>query len=231
MNKFVKTEYDKFKQKTVVELKEEIELDTKNSTMYMLSPKIGFRQIKLENEPDTLVMDIVATSKNGLNLANGQLQLIADDRHLSFEPHESFSDPYLDSFHIESDWYKLDQGDLKIICDANSLEVRVTNGDEHADLSLIDKLQWGARVMYNALYDNTAYVNEILTPGNMKEQKEYIEKHKSGLIWTWVLGVIAIIIGVCCAWWLVVLGAGAIGIYQYCFSKKKNDIINSTALE
>lgn len=231
MNKFVKSDYDRFKQKKVVALKEEIELGTSNTTMMILTPKVGFRQITIEDKPSVLVIDITASSRNGLNLSKGELLMIVDGKHLSFEPHESFSEPYLESFHIESNWYEISEANLKIICDATSLEVRVTNGDEYADLSSVEKMQWGARVIYNALFDKTAYVNEILAPGNLRDQQAFVEKHKSRLTWTWVLGILAIIIGYFWAWWLIVIGIGAIGIYQYCYTKKKNDIINSTELE
>ena len=231
MNKFVKSDYDRFKQKKVVELKDEIQLNTSNTTMMLLEPKVGFRQISIEDQPSVLVIDFTATSRNGLNLSNGELLMILDGKHLSFKPNESFSDPYLDSFHIESNWYEISKDDLKAICDATSFEVRVTNGNDYADLSSLEKMQWGARVMYNALFDKTAYANAILKPGNLRDQQAFVEKHKSRLTWTWVLGILAIIIGYFWAWWLIVIGIGAIGIYQYCYTKKKNDIINSTELE
>ena len=231
MNKFVKSEYDQFKQKKVIKLKEEIKLDSQATSMMLLSPKIGFRQVTVANNPSTLVMDFTATSISGLHLSNGELQMIVDGKHYSFEPHESYSEPYLEKYHIESDWYEINEAYLKSICDAKTIALRVTNGDEYADITSMEKMQWGARAMYNALFDKTAYVNEILKVANLKEQKEYIKKYRKRLIWAWVLGIIFIIIG----WWIydewfIVVGV-VVGIFQFCYSKKKRDILNSTDLE
>lgn len=232
MNKFVKSEYDQFNQKKVICLKDEIKLDATAPKMMLLSSEIGFRQVTIKDNPSILVMDFVATSLNGLNISNGELQMIVDGEHYSFAPNQSFSDPYLSNYHIESDWYEINEAYLKSICDAKTLAVRVTNGNEYADLSSLEKMQWGARVMYNALFDKTAYVNEILAVSNLKEQQEYVEKYKSKLIWTWVIGIVMILIGWWSMdWWLIVIGIIAIGIFQFWYSKKKNDILNSTALE
>lgn len=232
MNKFVKSEYDQFNKKKVISLKDEIKLDATAPKMMLLSSEIGFRQVTIKDNPSILVMDFIATSLNGLNISNGELQMIVDGEHYSFAPNQSFSDPYLSNYHIESDWYEINEAYLKSICDAKTLAVRVTNGNEYADLSSLEKMQWGARVMYNALFDKTAYVNEILAVSNLKEQQEYVEKYKSKLIWTWVIGIVMILIGWWSVdWWLIVIGIIAIGIFQFWYSKKKNDILNSTALE
>ncbi len=229
MNKFVKSEYDQLKQKRVIRLKDEIKLDVQEKTMFLSSPEIGFRQITIKDMDilSGLVIDLTAISCNGLNISNGELQMVIDGEHYSLEPHESYSEDYLNDLHIESDWYEINEAYLKSICDAKTLSVRVTNGEEYADLSSIG-MQRGARVMYNALFDKTAYVNEILAISS----QEYEQKHKSGLIRTWVLGIGVIIVGWWLEiWWLIVIGIIAIGIYQFCYSKKKRDILNSTIFE
>ena len=240
MNKFVKSEYDQLKQRRDIRLKDEIILVVKKGTMDLIYSKIDFRQVTIKDKDNLLVIDLTANSRNGVNISNGELQMVVDGEHYSLEPHESYSTDYLGDWHIESDFYVIDEAYLKSICDAKTLSVRVTNGEEYADFSSsieMQRMQRGARVMYNALFDKTAYANEILAiPAQEYEQKhksqEYEQKHKSGLIWTRVLGIGAIIVGWCLeVWWLIVIGIIAIGIYQFCYSKKKRDILNSTNLE
>jgi len=228
MNKFVESEYDQFKQKEVVRLKEDIELKISNLHMDIVEANVDFRKVILEGH-SIFVMDIEVICTEAVNLSKGQLQMIIDGNHVNIPANENYSNPYLHSYRKESCWYELSDNLLKVICDASSIEMRITNGDDYAELST-HEMQWGARILYNAVVDNTMYVKEILAIGNKKEQQEYIEKHKKSLIWTWVLGVIAIVIGFICAWWLVVLGVASICVYQYCFSQKKNEIINSKKL-
>lgn len=234
MNKFVESEYDQFKKKTVVELKDAIALDVKSTghSMFVTDVTASFRKVAIEGEFEDFLMDAQLISESGFGLSNGQMQMIVDGKHFNFDGHENFSQPHLDTFHIESAFYKLTLEELKTICDASSINVRLTNGDDFIDLPKTDKLQWAARVLYNAVIDNTAYVSQILEVNNQEEHKQYVEKHKSGLIWTIVLSVIAIVIGIICpAWWLVVIGIAAIGIHVSVFCGKKNQILNSETLE
>lgn len=174
VNKFFSVEYDKFKQKLTVEQNKEIELETLDGTLIVLKPKISFRYVRVGDTMPILLMDLDAISKTDLNLKNGECLLILDDKkRLTLQPEENYSKPYLEKYTIESERYEIDEDSLLAICNARVIEMRITNGDGYADISTLD-LQLAARRFYNAVIDDTAYSDDLLT----HEEREAAERER-----------------------------------------------------
>ena len=174
VNKFFKSEYDKFKQKLEVTYNGELELETLNATMRLIKSKFDFRYVDVAENSPTLIIDLAAISKIELNLKEGELTLLLNDNErLTLNPHENYSEPYFESYHIESNWYALTEEELKTLCDANSIEMRVTNGHEYADISTED-VQLLARRFYNAVIDDMAYTDDLLT----QDEREAAERER-----------------------------------------------------
>lgn len=172
VNRFFSVDYDKFNQKLTVQIKEQLKLEQINGNLSVLEPKIGFRYVDSSKIPPFWLIDIIATSKNGLNLNKGELLLLLDETNrLSLQPHESFSESYLENYHIESDWYEITKEELKALCEARIIEMRITNGYGYADISTYG-MQVTARRFYNAVIDSTAYTDDLLT----QEEREAAER-------------------------------------------------------
>lgn len=174
VNNFFSVEYDKFKQKLTVEQNKEIELETLDGTLIVLKPKISFRYVRVGDTMPILLMDLDAISKTDLNLKNGECLLILDDKkRLTLHPEENYSKPYLEKYTIESERYEIDEDSLLAICNASVIEMRITNGEGYADISTLD-LQLAARRFYNAVIDDTAYSDDLLT----HEEREAAERER-----------------------------------------------------
>lgn len=174
VNKYFSLNYDKFKQKLTVDIKEAVEFKQIEGSMLILEPKIGFRFVYTNEESSVLMIDFEAVSKRGLNLKNGELLLLIDEtKRLSLTPHENYSESHLQEFHIESDWYAITEDELKSLCEARIIEMRITNGNEYQDLAT-DGLQLAARRFYNAVIDDMAYTDDLLT----QDEREAAERER-----------------------------------------------------
>ena len=142
--------------------------------MRLIKSKFDFRYVDVAENSPTLIIDLAAISKIELNLKEGELTLLLNDNErLTLNPHENYSEPYLESYHIESNWYALTEEELKTLCDANSIEMRVTNGHEYADIATED-VQLLARRFYNAVIDDMAYTDDLLT----QDEREAAERER-----------------------------------------------------
>ncbi len=168
MNKFLKQDYDKFKDKTTTTLVNPISVkrSEEHATMW-ISEKSDFN-LRHISMPDlnTLVMDINTTISRTDDLGAGNLLMIIDDcQRYTLKAHESYSSPY-ESITKVSCWYEISIDLLKAICDAQTIDLRITAQDDskYADLYIEgNHLQWAARVMYNGLIDSNAYLENIQT--------------------------------------------------------------------
>lgn len=174
VNKFFKAEYDKFTQKLEVTYNGELELETLNATMLLIKSNFDFRYVHIGKDNPILIIDIEAISQTNLNLKEGELMLLLNEsERLILNPHENYSEPHLESFYRESCWYALTEDELKSLCEAQSVEMRITNGNKHADLSTKD-VQLLSRRFYNAIIDETAYTDDLLT----QEERDAAERER-----------------------------------------------------
>ena len=67
----------------------------------------------------------------------------------------------------------LTEDELKSLCEAQSVEMRITNGNKHADISTKD-VQLLSRRFYNAIIDETAYTDSLLTA----EERDAAERER-----------------------------------------------------
>lgn len=187
MNKFLKQEYDKFKDKTTIKLVNPIAArPSKHATIYCSEDDttVDFRHISTP-EFKSLVIDLKTITSRDTNLCAGKLWLIIDDnQRYTLEANENYTDSFGESLQDVSCFYEVSTELLKSICDAKSIEIRLTaqSDAEYADFS-IPKFQWAACVMYNEIVDNTAY-NDVIQQGssiNPFEKSENAEPDIEGL--------------------------------------------------
>lgn len=177
------------------------------------------------------MLDITIVSTRGLRLEGGELQLIINgSQHLSFPLTQSFSDPYLTELHIESYFCKLKESELNLLCDASTIELRLSKGREYIEISTAE-LQLAARIIYNAIIDKTAYVKEILQMANNQEAEKFAKDKKDALIWMWIIGVILFVIGIFTVWWCWFADILMAGGYTSYYISKKNSILNNADIE
>lgn len=197
MNKYLKQEHDKFKDKTIIQLTDLIPAKCLEESSIWASDdsKVNLRHISMP-ELKALVLDFETTISGQDDLGAGKLLMIIDDnQRYTLEAHESYATTY-ESIKEVSCWYDIPMELLKSICDAKSIDIRFTaqNDTKYVDV-IIPKLQWAAKVMYNEIVDNTAYLEEIqeneeiITDKNKEEDKEVREDKEVSFISTKLLWI------------------------------------------
>ena len=205
-NKFVKVDYDKFNSKTVTRTDPELSL---GDAFYLI-----FRHISMP-EGDNLVIDVETSHSDWFFLRNGNVILnINNVENITLTPHENYS-KVTNTFGYtsckESCWYAISQEQLKKICDADSVDIKITGdksfyvfeGDksqiliiytyktkdsfEHSRSKKVNfSIMQYAQLMYNACFDNEAYLNSLNEMERASEratqemQKEVKEVKSSG---------------------------------------------------
>ena len=161
MNNFVNVEYDSFEKKTEVRLKDFIlpsiidnTLDLQNITVVFIAVKTG------ENEPSVGLF----IGHQEKDIPNSAILIKYDDSDiLSY-------DTFLNQEIVSA--CNLTLAELRKICDAHKVEIRIKTDDGHTDFTSED-IQFGAQVLYNAMVDENAYVEEI-----QRREKEIAEKQQ-----------------------------------------------------
>lgn len=174
VNKFFLTDYDKFNQKLTVEIREPLEVKSIDGNLAIIQTNIAFRYVYVDEKFSALVIDIKIVSKAGLSTEKGELLLLLDETtRLNLRANKSYSEPYLQEYYVESNFYRITEDELKSLCDARVIEMRITNGDDYHDLTT-EGLQVAARRFYNAVVDNTAYTDDLYT----QEEREAAERER-----------------------------------------------------
>ncbi len=75
------------------------------------------------------------------------------------KPHESYSDCG-HGICRESDYYDIDQATLKRICEANTIDVKIT-GRNYSEVFHVNSFIIYAQQFYNAVYDSNAYQESL----------------------------------------------------------------------
>lgn len=161
MNNLVNKEFDKFKEKTTIELKNAMEINANKGTMMVFKTSFNFRYISMPDVPKALVMDFDCISTGAVNISNGEMIVLIGQEKYSLVPHESYSEPYLQSYHKESCWYEVSNELLDAFCKADSIDIRVTNGKNYADFVCTNQIRLAAKAMYNAIFDESAYLDDL----------------------------------------------------------------------
>ncbi len=168
-NNFVEIINDKFKNKTTTKMKTKFCL--KNSGLIDKdSFVIGLRHVSMP-AGDILVLDINYDGDDWFFLRQGELIInINNVENMVLKPKESYTDTYT-SYHdvhcVESDYYELTQEQLKRICEANTIDIKISGAQEEKIFQANLFIMYAQR-FYNAFYDNNAY-QDSLKGGCLKE--------------------------------------------------------------
>lgn len=160
-NRFIKVDYDKFSNKTVTSMKDEYRMWAKATTF-----KAMLRHVSMP-DVDSLVLDLNYDGTEWFFLRDGNLTInINDVENIVLEPHESYTDTYAgynDCHCVESDWYLLDQELLKKICDAKTLDFKISGATTY-DIAKGSRFIEYAQKFYNGFYDEEAYKDVVAEP-------------------------------------------------------------------
>ncbi len=154
-NIYVNVIYDKFENKTTTTMKE-------SSFLYGgfgSSFKLKLRYVSMP-AGDILVLDINYDGDDWFFLRQGELIInINNVENMVLRPKESYTDTYT-NYHdvhcVESDYYELTQEQLKRICDAQTIDFKIS-GAQEAKIFQANHFIMYAQKFYNALYDSNAY--------------------------------------------------------------------------
>lgn len=174
INKYFEVDYDKFKQKYTVNQKEELELEVSDDSQPLQNVFFKFRYVYIKEELIRLLIDLKIFSLEEFHLKNGEIIILIDDsKRLRLPANENYSNLYAETVHVESAFYKISEEELKALCEANMLAIRITNGEEHVDITT-NEIQITARRFYNAVIDETAYTDDLQT----QEERKAAERER-----------------------------------------------------
>ena len=157
-NNFVEIINDKFKNKTTTKMRTKICLKD-SGLIDKDSFVIGLRHVSMPNMDDSVV-DIEYSGEDWFFLRRGELIInINNVENIVLKPHESHSDCG-HGICSESDYYDIDQATLKRICEANTIDVKIT-GRDHFEVFHVNKFIIYAQQFYNAVYDSNAYQESL----------------------------------------------------------------------
>ena len=151
VNEYMSVIYDKFENKTTTKMKYSFSLGP--------SFKLKLRHVSMP-AGDILVLDINYDGDDWFFLRQGEVIInINNVENIVLKPNESYTDTYT-SYHdvhcVESDYYELTQEQLKRICDANTIDIKIS-GAQEAKIFQAALLRLHAQRFYNAVYDSNAY--------------------------------------------------------------------------
>jgi hypothetical protein len=160
-NRFLDVKYDKFASKTVTSMKDVYEVKA-----HALKFTAMLRHVSMP-DLDTLVLDLNYDGYDWFFLRNGNLTInINDVENIVLEPHESYADTYTgyETCHcVESDFYELNQELLKKICDAKTLDFKISGATTY-DIANGQRFIKYAQKFYNGFYDEEAYKEVVAEP-------------------------------------------------------------------
>ncbi len=159
-NKHVNVIYDKFENKTTTTMKE-------SSFLYggLSGPsfKLKLRYVSMP-AGDILVLDINYDGDDWFFLRQGEFIInINNVENIVLKPKESYTDTYTkyhDVHCVESDYYELTQEQLKRICDAQTIDVKVSGAQEEKIFQANHFIMY-AQKFYNAVFDSNAYQDSL----------------------------------------------------------------------
>lgn len=151
MNNLVKVEHDKFAHTTTI----------RGNSISAGPFELNFRHISAPTTNST-VLDIEYRGESCVYLFSGYIIIRLNDiRNHKLNPHESYTDVVNYHYRIESDWYEISKELLKEIAEANDVEIKIWGANSSYEIVDLPRVQFMAQVMYNAVYDEQAYLGII----------------------------------------------------------------------
>lgn len=135
---------------------------------------LGLRHVKTP-DIDSIVIDYRYYSKDWIFLRNGTMIINLDGvDNITLEPHESDTDVRDGGNIQEVGFWSISKDDLKKVCDAKTISVRISGGSSYFELKDkgLLKFQFMCRSFYADLFDDNSYndwINSIIPPGSEKK--------------------------------------------------------------
>lgn len=135
---------------------------------------LDLRHVK-SPELDSLVIDYHFHSNDWMFLRDGNMTINLDNvENIILQPHESSTNVEVGGKINEKGFWSLNKDELKKICDAKSISVRITGGSSYFELEGkgLLRFQFMCRSFYKDLYDDNSYdvwINSICPPGSEKK--------------------------------------------------------------
>lgn len=189
--RFINKEFDKFKNRTDISWKDplsDLVFGRKWSTWiwemesgygedrYSSQLRLHLRHFKTP-DLDSLVIDYTYYSNDWIFLRDGSMIINIDGvDNVNLAPHES--DTKVGEFGgsgiTENGFYNITKGQLKQICDAKEISVRIYGGSSYFELKDkgLLKFHFMSRSFYADLYEDSSYdewINSIIPPGSEKK--------------------------------------------------------------
>jgi hypothetical protein len=171
---FITSEYDKFKNKTTVECAYPFIIQN----AYNTATTIRFRHLKTPSY-NSLVLDALHIGSDWMFIRDGDIIFNIDNKHnITLQPHENFTNTLKynlniysktvqvnlkgsDSVHCEeSVYYEFPVELLKSICDAQSVDIRISGDSTYISANANQFILY-CQKFYNAVIDSNAYVESV----------------------------------------------------------------------
>lgn len=168
-NKYISVYYDKFenKRETLLNYACGLYVNEYNKNDYL---NLIIRHISFPGE-DGLLLDLNYSGDDWFFLRSGILIInINNIENIELDPHESYAETYNTGYSFkckESDFYIINQEILKKICDAKSVEIKVT-GKSVWVLNANGLIRY-AQIFYNGFYDENAYWDALKEEEEMRK--------------------------------------------------------------
>lgn len=160
-NRFLNVDYDKFANKTVTSMKDKYYVRAKAIRLNAMLRHVSMPDL------DALVLDLDYDGLEWFFLRDGNLTInINDVENIVLEPHESYTNTYTgysDCHCVESVFYQLDQELLKKICDAKTIDFKISGATTY-DIANGNSFIEYAQKFYNGFYDEEAYKDAVAEP-------------------------------------------------------------------
>jgi hypothetical protein len=149
---------------------------------------LSLRHVKTP-EVDAIVFDYDFTANDWMFLRNGTMIVNLNGvDNIELKPIEAETDVRNGGRCNEVGIYNISKENLKRICDANSIEVRVSGGSSYLELKDkgLLKFQFMCRSFYSDLYDDHSYdnwINSIIPPeSEAKSRGNFVKQNKKNLL-------------------------------------------------
>lgn len=124
---------------------------------------------------DSIVIDYTYYSNDWIFLRDGNMIINLDGvDNVTIQPHESDTDVRDGGRIQENGFWNITKDDLKKVCDAKAISVRISGGSSYFELKDkgLLKFQFMCRSFYADLFDDSSYndwINSIIPPGSEKK--------------------------------------------------------------
>lgn len=210
-NKFLKTNFDKFKNITTTETSYPYIVEDREKS----STTIGIYHVSAPSGSLLMLKVIHVKPYSWFHLNHGKMIFnINNVENIILEPKQVGAEclynyksmiasyvQHIDAcdddgeqrrYYIEEDNYIITQEELKKICDATSVDIQISGEAQRIEVNANNFIAY-CRLFYNAFYDNEAYVDTV-EKENKRIAKAKSKKKAIGCMWSMVIAFICVLI-------------------------------------